>query len=249
MTKVTKNGNTSTSYSSSNHQQHTYTQPKIDHFELNAEEKEPEYAIRRMFYKAINEDDREKCRCLYELAKKNPKQGAKIFSPIEDDYSISLSMCFVYNSRGKVTRILENKFKILWLMHYNIWKFHPKRSITYVYADKSEREIAHNLGYDELLKFIDDHHIQDCIPIHYYKAYGSRLLGGDKNPDKGDYKVRLDVYGAPLECKYGITKLFPKNKYSKTTGGAGGASSSTSYSNNMSSTFNLFSDKDEPSTA
>lgn len=238
VTKVTRNGHTTTHYGDTSPHATSQQSPEDDDFfdESSAEEKEPELTLRRVFFKALMEDDRLKLRKLYNFAKKNPKQGSKIFSPMEDDYTIDLSLFYNFNSRGDVISICENKFKTAFLMHYNFWKLYPKRSVTYIYVPEEQRTLARGLGYDSLIDFIEEHHIQSTLPTSYVKAYGSYLDGGNKNPDKGDYRVILKQCGKSLDTVYDITKLIKI-----------GGSTGYTYSHNPAyksegSTFKLFSD-------
>ena len=73
VTKITKNGQTTTYYGDTVPQ----TSNKLNLFETQ-EEKETENAIRRVFFKSVIENDSEKLNKIYNFAIKNPKKGLKI---------------------------------------------------------------------------------------------------------------------------------------------------------------------------
>ena len=197
VTKVTNtNGTTSTTYSSSNHtsSHHSPSPPKYD--DSDDEEKTNKTTLRRHFFEALIAKNKMKCSRLYDIAMNNPNQGIKIFGPMVSDYTISLSLCYSFRNQ-RVISIDEDTFKMCWLMHYCFWKKYSDKPVTYVYVTDEERETAHRLGYHQLLKFIDDHHIQNSVPRDYHKCYGEYITYDYVNEDVGDNDVILAEYGTP----------------------------------------------------
>lgn len=226
--------------------------PRITNFDSDDsddedEEKNPEYAIRRYYFKALHLGKYAQLKRIFETAQKQPKVARKIFSPIEDDYMISLSNFYTFNSKQEVTRINEDAFKICWLMHVSYWKANKRTPVTYIYVRQSEREQALALGYTELLAFIEDHHIQKNVPETYYRCYGSYLSGGYVNHEKGEKDAILDEYGVePTTDVFAFT--LPKKKTVTATNTSKQPThrrSKSPVTSPRDSTFHLFSDSPE----
>lgn len=238
VTKVTNSrGRTTTTY----HNRHTSfhrspSPPKYD--DSNDEEKSSDTALRRRFFKVLFERDRVKTRYFYDLGMKNHKHGLKIFGPRESDYALSLSFCYTFKHQ-KVVSIDEDIFMVCWLMHYSFWKKYPDKPITYIYVTDEERETAHNLGYHDLLSFIERYNIQRSVPTHYFECYSTFLPGCIPNSEVGDNKVILNEYGTKPSMA-NVTRLKSRSYGSSST-------TYSRYSDTMSdkSTEELFKDHQE----
>lgn len=208
------------------------------------EEKDPEYAIRRFFFKALHSNKNAYLKRIYNHAMKTPKIAKKIFHPIENDYFISLSNFYTFCEQ-MVISINAEAFKICWLMHVSYWKANKRTPVTYIYVSQKEREQTAALGLTDLLEFIEEHHIQSKIPHTYYQCYGTYLPHGYENHEKGMKEAILDEYGVDPTFYYPAFTL-PKKSSSSPTHRPTHRRSKSPITSPKDSTFHLFSDSPEP---
>lgn len=179
---------------------YSYSSPKYRIVDTG-EKKDDDSKMRHIFQKSLNDGKYNQCYRIYIYAHNNQKLAQQIFGPTEEDYSVSLNDVFNFKN-NKVKSINEKKFKICWLMYNGIWKKYKHLPIKYVYVSKEQKALAYRLGYFKLLKFIEDHYIQDELPKKYYYCYSSILPSGNENTKTNTKHVILTEFGQKPTTKY-----------------------------------------------